>query len=603
MKAFGDMGQVRRSIGEAARAGLLALCLVFAGPGCATALAPPAGEAVSAVPVPGQAAGRQDPGDRATRAKQLFIRGLTQARLDDHRTAVTLFEEALRLAPNNAALLSAIAESKDALGDVTAAIFYADQARRQDAGNVYYHRQIAQYHLSTGDTRRAADAYEALLRQFPGDADALYGLARVYTVVGRYAEAIDAYARLMERHGEDSELLTEILQLYVRQGDEAGMEQTLAQLIAQDPAEHSYRRMLGELYRQQGRLDEAVGVYESALELNAEDLDAALALAELYRERGDDEGAGALVEEALPADGTSLPRLVARATSLYNQSENDPDAASAAVQVLERVLAEAPEQPEALLMLGDLRGRAGDHAGAADLFYRVLRQNPRDPLLWHQAAAAFLQAGDARRAADVAEEGLLLFPGQLPLLRIAGYALMDANRNAAAVARFEEAAEVLAEDAPDDRAQRADVLAALGLLYARQQNLVASDSAYARALAANPDQHLVLNNYAYSLAERGIELQKALAMAQRAVSLRPNEASYFDTLGWVHFKLDNLQEAREWIAKAVATGRVSGAVYDHYGDVLLRMGDPAEARRQWQRALELLPGNASLQKKLEQASH
>ena len=575
--------------------GLPALLLLS---GCATTLAPSSNTSIASRLVGRPyATATDDPGTDA-RAKQLFVRGLTEAYLNRHAEAIAHFEEALRLTPGNAAIYSAIAASKEALGDFPAALLYAEQSRAQDPSNRHYHVQLAQLYLSSGDVPHAAETYETLLSRFPDDLEARYGLARVYTLAGRYDRAVEAYELLLEQNGEDPDLRAEILQLYVRQGDENGMERTLRQLVELAPAEGGFRRMLGELYLQQGRLADAVRIYQAAIEANPADFETALALAELYRKQGDPERADALLKEAMNPEGASVPLLLAQAASFYARAEQDPDAATAAARLLEQALEQEPRHADALVMLGDLRLRGGAYEEAAGLLYRALQENPRDPLLWHQSAAAYLQAGEAARAADVADEGLLLFPGQLPLLRISAFARMDANRNAGAIARFREALELLSEEAPQDDAQRSDLLAALGLLYHRVGDQAASDSSYRLAIEADPQNHLAMNNFAYSLAERGTDLQRALKLAERAVELDPNSASYFDTLGWIYYRLDEFEQAKVWIGKAVATGEASPAVIEHYGDVLYRLGEKTEARRHWQRALDLRPDDPALSEKL-----
>ena len=92
------------------------------------------------------------------------------------------------------------------------------------------------------------------------------------------------------------------------------------------------------------------------------------------------------------------------------------------------------------------------------------------------------------------------------------------------------------------------------------------------------DNAYVLNNYAYYLSIRDIQMEKAEDMAKRAVAIEPDNSSFQDTYGWVLFKLGKYQEAREWIGKALEDKEnVSGEVLEHYGDVLFRLGDITQA--------------------------
>lgn len=574
---------------------LLGVCLVFC-TGCsasaATAESPPVATQLSFQD------GQANTQTHEIRAQQLLVRGMTRAYLEDYETAITMYEEALRHTPNEATLLAALAEAHMALEDGTTALFYAQQARDQEPGNVYYHQQLARIHLRNGDTQHAITTYSALLDQFPGHIDTLYELARLQAGTGQYAEAIVTFEDLLDRTGGDPSLLNQTLQLYLRVGDEEGVERTLKALMRFEPDNANYLRMLGELYVRQENLEEAALLFETALEREPNDIEMALSLANLYRLRGEQEKAEALLDRSMQNEDVSATQLVSQAAPYFARAATDQEAARAAAMLLERALEQEPDHEEALFMLGELHYRVGNLREAGERLVQALNQNPRVMQQWLLAASAFLEAGEPARAAEVAEEALLLFPGQLDLLFVAGYGLMNAYQNDDAINRFEETLVALEEAQPANNQGRAEAYAGLGLLYARKNDDAASDSLYALALEANPNHALVLNNFAYSLAERDTRLPDALSMADRAVALDSENPSFLDTLGWIHFKMGNLEEAKKWIGKSVETGQASAAVLEHYGDIHASMGDLEGARRYWMMALEKSPNNPSLLEKL-----
>lgn len=59
--------------------------------------------------------------------------------------------------------------------------------------------------------------------------------------------------------------------------------------------------------------------------------------------------------------------------------------------------------------------------------------------------------------------------------------------------------------------------------------------AYDHSLRYDPDNAMVLNNYAYFLSLEGRELEKALTMSSRAIALTDNNPTYLDTHAWVLF--------------------------------------------------------------------
>jgi tetratricopeptide (TPR) repeat protein len=112
---------------------------------------------------------------------------------------------------------------------------------------------------------------------------------------------------------------------------------------------------------------------------------------------------------------------------------------------------------------------------------------------------------------------------------------------------------------------------------------------YERALQMDPKNDLVLNNYSYSLAERGILLDRALAMSKEALSQQPENQSYLDTYGWIHYKMGDYKEAEKWIRKAIDLGSTSAVVHDHLGDVYFKKNEFVEAEQFYKTFLESTP--------------
>ena len=571
-------------------AGLIALI------GCATTTAPSKSPQVAADLRPSPHA--EGVISHEERAKQFFIRGMTEAHIGNHEAAIDLYARAMRLAPDAAAVYSAAAESHEALGDETTAGYHAVRARELAPENPHFHSQLAQLYMSRGESEKAAGIYQEMRELFPHNPDMLYELARIYTIEGEYARAIETYEALLAEIGGDRDIQEEMLHLYGRLDDLAGSENLLRKMIEEQPHDPQLRRMLSELYVRQDRHADAAVQLEAALDENPGNVETLLALTELYRGLGQADSADALLERAANVDAATPGELLLQIAPLYSRAENDPEAMRTAEQLLERTLEMDPENADALVMLGDIRLSRGEADEAGELLYKALEQNPRDPHLWIQSAGAFLQAGNAERSIEVSDEGLLLFPGFLPLLRLSGYALMDTYQNRTAIARFEEAIRIIREDRSEADTELADMLGALGLLFSRVNDFDAADEAYEEAIGSDPNDPVVLNNYAFSLADRGLRLDYAGELAERAVELEPDSASFLDTLGWVYFKRGEFSTAHRWLLRATQADGASAAVYEHLGDTYEALGDEDGAREAWSRALEMRPDSTSLMRKL-----
>jgi tetratricopeptide (TPR) repeat protein len=158
------------------------------------------------------------------------------------------------------------------------------------------------------------------------------------------------------------------------------------------------------------------------------------------------------------------------------------------------------------------------------------------------------------------------------------------------------------ESADPDTVRRAKLRQAEAHLALR--DTAAADALYEQLLdgeeTANVSEVLVLNNYAYNLADQGRKLPQAEAMLRRAIELDGDEArragrpevargTYLDSLGWVLFRRGKLTEARAAFERAMASDDGAGdpIVWDHAGDVYARLGEATLARAAWTTALKL----------------
>ncbi len=109
-------------------------------------------------------------------------------------------------------------------------------------------------------------------------------------------------------------------------------------------------------------------------------------------------------------------------------------------------------------------------------------------------------------------------------------------------------------------------------------------------LALYPDHTMALNNAAYIYAEHLGEPQKAIPYATRAVSLKPDDPYYLDTLGWAQFLAGNVKEAEDNLRRAVEIGPTADN-HLHLATVLLRTDQPRKAEIYLRRAAELNPSD------------
>jgi len=114
-----------------------------------------------------------------------------------------------------------------------------------------------------------------------------------------------------------------------------------------------------------------------------------------------------------------------------------------------------------------------------------------------------------------------------------------------------------------------------------------------QVIARQPDYHHAYNALGYSFADRGVRLEEAKRLIQKALEFAPEDPFITDSLAWVEFRLGNKAEAARLLRFAFAK-KPDSEIAAHLGEVLWSQGNTSEAKAIWQEGLRLNPNNSTL---------
>jgi tetratricopeptide (TPR) repeat protein len=137
----------------------------------------------------------------------------------------------------------------------------------------------------------------------------------------------------------------------------------------------------------------------------------------------------------------------------------------------------------------------------------------------------------------------------------------------------------------------------LGNIYYDAKDYVAAEKELKQALKLKPDYHEVLNFLGYSYLERDKEINQAGRLIKKALSQDPENGAYIDSLGWYYFKKGKFKEAVEKLEKA-ASYLSDPVIYEHLGDVYLKLGNADSAKLNWDKSLKLDANQEKVKAKL-----
>src|SRR5207245_5682043 len=123
------------------------------------------------------------------------------------------------------------------------------------------------------------------------------------------------------------------------------------------------------------------------------------------------------------------------------------------------------------------------------------------------------------------------------------------------------------------------------IVYDKMNDYQKARDTYEKLLALNPDSVLALNNLAYLYAEHLNQLDRAYELAEKARTLKPNEAEIADTLGWILYKRGDYQQALALLQESANKLPETPGVQFHLGMTSYTMGQPDKARSALAQAL------------------
>jgi tetratricopeptide (TPR) repeat protein len=237
------------------------------------------------------------------------------------------------------------------------------------------------------------------------------------------------------------------------------------------------------------------------------------------------------------------------------------------------------------LLVADIMENAGQGERAVAIYENLPKGSPFD---WPSRLRAATVLDDLGRTDDAISRLSAMGdeqPQRTDALIAMGDILRVRERFADAVHAYDKA---LARVGRLDKRHWA-VLYARGISLERTRQWGRAEADLVKALEFNPDQPYVLNYLGYSWVERGVHLDQALPLIEKAVKLRPEDGYIVDSMGWVLYMLGQYDGAVSNLERAAELRPQDAVINDHLGDAYWRVGRQMEARFQWRRALSLKP--------------
>lgn len=268
-----------------------------------------------------------------------------------------------------------------------------------------------------------------------------------------------------------------------------------------------------------------------------------------------------------------------------------------ATEQLQAITRKDAKLADAWLVLGSLQFEQGqDQEAEASLarYVSLATQNPTN------TSTRGLNQAQTRRAALLARQGKISQARELIQQIPATTADEQRSRVLAEVQLLREhrqwqaAFEFLGANSGGD----IDLVYEQAMLAEKLNQLEVMEKILRQVIAQNPSYYNAYNALGFSLADRNMRLPEAKQLIIKALTFAPNDPFITDSLGWVEFRLGNLDAALSHLQKAYKD-RADAEIAAHLGEVLWVMKRQDEAIQVWREGLKLAPTNETLQETLQ----
>ncbi len=241
-----------------------------------------------------------------------------------------------------------------------------------------------------------------------------------------------------------------------------------------------------------------------------------------------------------------------------------------------------PDNPFTTLNLGQILDDIGASSQADALYQRI---PPTNPLFWLSTvyrAHLNIKQDNNDDALKIIQPLYEKYPENTSIKTL--YAdLLKSNLRFTEALPLYDALIQASQNAPQGR-----FYASRGMCYERLKQWDAAENDLLRAIDLTPQDPLILNYLAYSWIDRGVNVDRALALLQKALAMAPNNPEILDSLAWGYHKKGNHDKALEGLQKAVTLAPDEPLILSHYGDVLWAAGKHRLATFAWDGALEMV---------------
>jgi tetratricopeptide (TPR) repeat protein len=521
----------------------------------------------------------------SSRYNAFFLEAICERAKGNSDAAFDLLRHCVEIDSTKSEAYYYLSQYYGALKQKDKAIACIEKAAALEPSNSTYQETLANAYINLHQYDKAAAVLESLYDKHRDRDDVLGVLIQLYEEQHEYESAIKTLTLLETVEGKSERLSYAKSNFYTQLGDKKAAIAEMKHLADQYPNDQNYRGLYANALFVNGQKKKALEIYDDILRIEPDNRNALMALLAYEKDEGDPDKADALTEKVLLSKNiTSQDRILLMRQEIGQSEQEGGD--STRVLYLFRKMLDQPQMDAdiAILCATYMNLKQMPNDTISGVLEQVLRVAPDNAAARLQLVSYAWQANDMNRIISLCQDARQYNPDEMAFYYYQGIAYYREGQLDQALNAFHNGIGVITQQSDPDIVS--DFYAVMGDILHQKGNDKEAFAAYDSCLVWKDDNYGCLNNYAYYLSEKGIQLDKAEQMSYRVIKAEPKNATYLDTYAWILFKQGRYTEAKIYIDQTLQCDSDTSAVLlEHAGDIYYFAGEKERAVDFWQQAL------------------
>ncbi len=528
-----------------------------------------------------------------------FYEGLKQKENNQYDQAMETFRLCAALDSVDSGVQSELGLLYAATGFTSEAIRNMEKAIKTDPTNWWYNLQLISMYTEQKNWKRCIEITTNLQKIYPNKEEVYTMLASFYKETKQYEKAIAAYERLESLAGINQALSLEKFQLYNLLNNKKKGIAEIDKLVNKYPSESRYKVFRGDIYMKQNMSKQAYEIYQQVLKDDPQNAFVYVSLSNYYKSVNQPDKAMESIVAALKNEQLDVDTKVQVLGQYVEKLTRDSTKLSETESLFKLLVDRYPMEEQVHGYYAVFLQFQKRNEEAISELESMLNINSKNDQTWMRLIQIYLAEKNYKQTVSVADRAIENLPKSSAWYFYRGIAEFQLTDYPAALVSYKAGLPFLAADQLE---LKSDFYAQIGDTYFKVEKKDSAFVNYEHALAANPKNILVMNNYAYYLSLGKNELKKAERMSAKTVELDPKNSTYLDTYAWILYQQANYSLAKYYIERAIDNMKKeeeSGVILEHYGDILWMTKNDDKALKMWEKSFETGNKSDDLKKKIE----